>query len=236
MSGVVWLDVAALVTGGKDSALALYRAIRMGYNVRYLVAMIPRRADSWMFHYPNIRLTSLFSEACGIPLIQAETEGVREEELKDLRRVIGGLDVDGVVSGAVASTYQKSRIDRLCEELGLVSISPLWGEDQVKLMRELINLKFDVMIVGVYAYGLDRSWLGRRINEKTLDDLIELNRRLGISVVGEGGKYETLVLDAPYFKKRIRIVEAEEVWDGQSGYLMIRKAELIDKDITKNPT
>ncbi|MDI6691181.1 MAG: TIGR00289 family protein, partial [Candidatus Bathyarchaeota archaeon] len=51
----------------------------------------------------------------------------------------------------------------------------------------------------------------------------------GVSVVGEGGEYETLVLDAPFFKKRIRIVEAEKVWKNQSGYLLVTKAELENK-------
>ena len=223
------MDVAALVTGGKDSALALHRVLREGYNVKYLVAMIPQREDSWMFHYPNIRLTDLFAEAVGIPLVKAETSGIKEEELQDLKSLLMELDVEGVVSGAIASEYQKSRIDRVCEELGLESIAPLWGEDQVKIMEELINSGFEVIITGVYAYGLSRDWLGRRISRETLDDLIELGRRYGLSIAGEGGEYETLVLDAPYFRKKIRIVKSRVVWEDYSGHLLIERAELVRK-------
>ena len=57
------MRIAALVTGGKDSVLALYRALKLGYEVKFLVTMIPQREDSWMFHFPNIHLTDLFAKA-----------------------------------------------------------------------------------------------------------------------------------------------------------------------------
>jgi len=227
----MWADVdvrlAVLITGGKDSALALHRVLRDGHKVGYLVTMIPEREDSWMFHFPNIRLTGLFAEACGIPLVKAETSGVKGEELEDLKRLLAKLDVEGVVSGAISSEYQKNRIDRICGELGVRSMTPLWHEDPAKLMMELINRRFEVIIVGVYAYGFDESWLGREINQSTLDALGELNRKYQISLVGEGGEYETLVLCAPYFNKRIRIVQSEVVWQRGCGYFSVTKAELI---------
>ncbi len=220
------MRLAALISGGKDSALALHRILEKGMEVKYLVTMIPLRDDSWMFHYPNIHLTDLFAEAAGIPLIKAQTSGEKEKELEDLKNVLSTLNVDGVISGAVASSYQKNRIERICNELGIRSITPIWHEDPIKLMKELISLKFDVIIVGVYAYGFNREWLGRHIDPKTLNDLIELNRRYNISIVGEGGEYETFVLYAPFFKRRIRIIEAETVWRNSNGYLSIKRAAL----------
>jgi ABC transporter with metal-binding/Fe-S-binding domain ATP-binding protein len=224
------MKVAVLISGGKDSALALHRALRSGYDVKYLLTMIPRREDSWMFHYPNIRLTSLFAEACGLPLVRAETSGNKEEELKDLKRLLAGLDVEGVVSGAIRSVYQKSRLDRICEEIGLESIAPLWHEDPQSLMEELLSGGFWVIFTGVYAYGLDQRWLGRRLDQAALSDLLRLNRKYGISVMGEGGEYETMVLDAPYFKKRVKIRRARTVWEGESGYLLVEDAVLEDKE------
>jgi len=221
------MRVAVLITGGKDSALALHRVLKKGYEVAYLVTMIPQREDSYMFHFPNIRLTNLFAEASEIPLVKAETSGVREEEVEHLKYVLAKLDVEGIVSGAVSSKYQKSRIDKVCRELGKKSITPLWHEDPLELMRELIDLNFEVIIVGVYAYGFNKGWLGRKINSSTLNELIELNRKYQISLVGEGGEYETFVLYAPYFRKRIRIVESEVIWEDGSGYLAIKKAELV---------
>lgn len=223
------MRVAALVTGGKDSALALHRALEVGYEVKHLVTMLPMREDSWMFHFPNIHLTDLFSEAVGIPLVKAETEGVKEQEVEDLKSVLSSLDVEGVVHGATASQYQKSRIDRVCRELNVKSIAPLWREDPAKLLKEMIGLHFHVVVVGVYAYGFSQDWLGKRINSETVRELLDLNRKYGVSPVGEGGEYETLVLDAPFFRKRIRLLQTERVWEDHSGYLLVKKAELEGK-------
>ena len=223
------MRVAALVTGGKDSVLALYRALKLGYEVKFLVTMLPQREDSWMFHFPNIHLTDLFAKAVEIPLVKAETVGIKETELEDLKNLLATLDIEGVVSGAISSRYQKERIDKICKELNLKSVAPLWKEDSIQLLKEIINLNFEVIIVGVYAYGFDQTWLGRKIDLTTLNNLIELNKRYQISPVGEGGEYETLVLDAPFFKKRIQLLRVERIWENQSGYLLVKEAKLVDK-------
>jgi diphthine-ammonia ligase len=224
------LRLAALVTGGKDSILALYRAQRMGHTIEVLATMIPKRDDSYMFHFPNIHLTDHISKALEIPLVTAPTSGIKEKELEDLKNLLASLDVDGVVTGAVLSTYQKERIDRLCDELGIKSVAPLWHQDQLEIMKELIALKFKVIIVGVYAYGLDQTWLGREINTETLQKLVELNQKFQISLVGEGGEYESLVLDAPIYKKRLQIVESKTSYENNNGVLVIKKAKLVDKE------
>jgi len=223
------MRVAVLATGGKDSALALYKVLNEDHEVKYLVSMIPLREDSWMFHYPNIRLVDLFAEAAEIQLVKAETLAVKEREVEDLKRLIEGIDVDAIVSGAVASTYQKSRIEKICEQLRLKCIAPLWHKNPLDILKEILDLKFEVIITGVYAYGFSEEWLGRKIDEASVKALIELNKQYGVSLVGEGGEYETLVLDAPFFKKRIKIVEAEKIWKNQSGYFLITKAKLENK-------
>ncbi|MBS7647143.1 TIGR00289 family protein [Candidatus Bathyarchaeota archaeon] len=223
------MRVAVLATGGKDSTLALYRVLKGGYEVKYLVSMIPAREDSWMFHYPNMHLINLFAEAVGLPLIKGETSGIKEVEVEDLKNLVARLDVEGLVCGAIASNYQKTRIEKLCEQLNLKFIAPLWGEDEQKILEEILALNFEVIITGIYAYGFSKEWLGRRINADTVKALIDLKRAFGVSLVGEGGEYETLVLDAPFFSKKLRIVEAETVWKGQSGYLLVKNAKLEDK-------
>jgi diphthine-ammonia ligase len=223
------MRVAALVTGGKDSALALYRALKLGYEVKVLVTMIPQREDSWMFHFPNIHLANLFAKAVEIPLVKAETVGVKETELEDLKSLLATLDIEGVVSGAISSRYQKERIDQVCRELNFESIAPLWQEDSMQLLTEIINLNFEVIIVGVYAYGFDQNWLGRKIDSATIKNLVELNDKYRISLVGEGGEYETLVLDAPFFRKRIQVLRTQRIWENHSGYLFVKEAKLVDK-------
>lgn len=223
------MRVAVLATGGKDSTLALYHVLEERHDVAYLVSMIPLREDSWMFHYPNIRIAELFAEAVNIPLIKAETSGIKEEEVEDLKHLIKKLDIGGVVSGGIASNYQKTKVDDICRQLKLQCITPLWHKDPLEILSEILNLGFEVIITGVYAYGFDKQWLGRKIDAETVQDLIRLNEQHGISLVGEGGEYETLVLDAAFFKKRIKIIEAEKVWKGQSGCFLVSEAELEEK-------
>lgn len=223
------MHVVAMVTGGKDSVLALHRAQKMGHNIEFLAAMIPKRADSWMFHFPNIHLTDHLSNAIEIPLVKAETSGIKERELEDLKELLASLDVDGVVSGAISSRYQKERIERICQELGLESVTPLWHQEPLHLLREIIDLRFQVIVVGVYAYGFDESWLGKRIDSATLEKLVSLHEKFGISLVGEGGEYETLVLDSPLYKKRIQIIQSEKNYEEYSGVLVVKEVRLVEK-------
>lgn len=221
--------MAALVTGGKDSALALHRAVQQGNEAVRLVTMVPQRADSWMFHSPNIGLADLFAEAVGIPLVTANTSGEKETEVADLKQALAQLSIDAVVSGAIFSRYQKERIDKICKDLGIKHVAPLWQENPLRILDEILQMKMKAIIVGAYAHGFTRDWLGREIDKSAVRDLIELNRRFEVSIVGEGGEYETLVLDAPFFSKRIKLIDAERIWEGASGYLLVRKAVLVAK-------
>ena len=223
------MKVAALCSGGKDSVYAHWLAIRQGHEVARVVAMIPKREDSWMFHHPNPKLLDLFAECVGLPLVKAETSGEKDRELEDMRQVLKGLDIDGIVSGAIASTYQKGRIDQICRELGLASIAPLWGREPLDLLREMLDAGFNVIITSVAAEGLDESWLGRRLDEECIRDLMGLSERFGINVSGEGGEYETLVLDAPFFRKRIELLRYVRFWSGTRGHVVIKKAEIAEK-------
>ncbi|KYH36366.1 MAG: hypothetical protein AYL28_006650 [Candidatus Bathyarchaeota archaeon B23] len=222
------MRLAALFTGGKDSTYAAHLAEGVG-ELLYLVTMTPRREDSWMFHTVNIHLAPLVAEAYGVEHVSAPTSGEKERELQDLRRVLEGLDVDAVVSGAIASNYQRRRIDALCHELGLKHITPLWGRDSAELLREMLEAGLTIMVTGVAALGLDERWLGRLIDEEALRELVELNRRFGLDVCGDGGEMETLVLDAPWFRHRVEILEAEGLWDGMRGVYRISRAELRPK-------
>jgi predicted ATP pyrophosphatase (TIGR00289 family) len=223
------MKVAVLCSGGKDSAFALWLAVDQGHKIDKLVAMIPKREDSWMFHRPNIHLIDLFAECAGLPLMKVETSGERETELEDLERALRKLDVEGVFSGAIASNYQKSRIDRICDKLGLMHIAPLWGRDPTELLCEMVGAGFEAVITSVAAEGFDEKWLGKKIDEKCVEDLVKLHEKFRINVCGEGGEYESLILDAPFFEKRIELVETQRMWKGTSGYLLVKRAEVVEK-------
>jgi predicted ATP pyrophosphatase (TIGR00289 family) len=223
------MRIASLCSGGKDSAYALWLAMLQGHEVKHLIAMIPMRGDSWMFHRPNVHLIDLFAECVGIPAIKAETTGEKEHELEDLKKVLQTLDVQAVVSGTISSIYQKDRIDRICRELRLSHIAPIWSRDPMEVLGEMVNSCFEAIITSVSAEGLDESWLGRKIDRKCLEDLHKVSMKFGVNPAGEGGEYESLVLDAPFFRKRIEILKAEPVWKGDRGYLLIKRARSVCK-------
>ncbi len=222
------MKLASLISGGKDSSFAIYKAIQEGHMVTDLITIVPENEDSYMFHSANIHLTHLISEACGIPLTCAPSSGEKEMELDDLKNALGSVKVEGVIAGAIASEYQASRVRRICGELGLVMYAPLWHKDPETLLREMIKY-MDIRMVKVAAGGMDESWLGRRFDETLIDDLLELNRKYGVHIAGEGGEYETLVLDAPFYKKRINLLETEVVWTKDSGIMRVIRAELGEK-------
>ena len=224
------MKLASLWSGGKDSAYATYLALKEGHEIKALVTIFPEKEDSWMFHYPCIQLTKLQAKAIGIKQIVKKTKGEKEKELEDLKKVLCKIKkIDGIVSGAIASNYQKSRIDKICNELGLKHLSPLWQENQEKVLEEEIRAGFEIVITGVFAEGFNKSWLGRKIDDKAIKELLELNKKFGISVSGEGGEYESFVKYCPLFKKKIEILNSEIYWDSKtnSGYLIPKKAKLV---------
>ena len=175
------MKAAILFSGGKDSTMATLKAKEEGWQVAYLVSMHSQNPHSYMFHVPNIHLTQLLSQAMGIPLIKAETLGKKEEELGDLKEVLLVIKNRGVKSlftGAIASEYQKSRIDKICKELGLQSKAPLWHLDPLKYMEEIIELRFEVIITSVSAEGLDESWLGQKNRPKSFKRFIKAPKEI----------------------------------------------------------
>ena len=223
---------AVLFSGGKDSTMAVYNALENGDDVRYLLAVKSANDESYMFHVPNIHLTDLLSEAMDIPIISVETDGIKEAELEDLKEgfeKLKSLGVEAIYTGALYSTYQKSRIEKLAAEVGIKVISPYWHVDELEYMRMIVSLGFEVIISGVAAYGLDEKWLGRKIDDKCIDDLLKLNQKVGLNLAFEGGEAETLVLDGPIFKKRVKVLDYKKEWNVDSGLYIIEDAILEEK-------
>jgi len=223
------MKVAALFSGGKDSAYAIYIAQQYGWDVTKLVTIISENKDSWMYHTLNIHLTEKQAESMNIPLVKKMTKGEKEKELDDLEEILKYLDIDGVISGALASEYQRTRIEKICYDLGIKSFTPLWHKNQELILREQVNAGFKTIIVGVFAKGFDESWLGKAIDEKCIEELVKIRDEHKINIAGEGGEFETLVLDCPLFKKRLVIDEASKEWKRDNGIMLVKKAHLLEK-------
>lgn len=225
------MRVGVLLSGGKDSLFAAFLAGKE-HELACLITLMPERQDSYMFHTPNIALAGLTAKAVGLPLVAVETRGEKEKELSDLEKAMKTakekFGIGGVVSGAIRSTYQRKRVDAICKKLRLEHISPLWHIDEEKYMGELIANNFEVIVVAVAAKGLGREWLGRTIGRKAVRELKELNRKFGISIVGEGGEYETFVKNCSLFRKGIEIVKSRVEMENEcTGRLVIDETELV---------
>jgi len=223
------MRVAALFSGGKDSTYAAYVARQAGWDVASLITILPEDPESPMFHVPNLNLTPLLAEALGLPLIQEHAAVGEDGELDALARSFRRAHVDGIVVGAIASDYQHSRVNRVGHDLGLRVFAPLWRRDPHSLLRDYLDAGFRIVFSSVAAEGLDASWLGRLWDETTVRDLLRLQASRGVHPCGEGGEFETIVLDAPFFRKLVAVDRAELIWAGSSGVWRISQAHLEAK-------
>lgn len=227
------MRVGCLVSGGKDSWYATYLASRM-HEIKCLISIKPQNMESYMYHVPNVHLVEKQAECAEIQLIQMPSSGEKEKEVEDLKQAVelakARFKIEGVVCGAVRSNYQKERVERICKDLNLKLICPLWNKDEDYYMHELLLSRFSIIITAVAADGFNEGWLGKKLDARALQKLRELKKRFRISLCGDGGEYESFVLDCPLFRKRIGILSSEKVMEEEnSGYLKITRAEVRDK-------
>ncbi len=223
------MRVASLFSGGKDSTYATYVAMQRGWNVTHLLSIVPEDRDSMLFHTPNLHLTPLQADAMRIPLIRETATMGEDGELAALQRIFRRIVVDGVIVGAIASDYQHAWVNRIADEVGLRVFAPLWRRDPRRLVYEYLEAGFDIAFSSVSAEGLDASWLGRRWDDRVIRDLLRLQETRGVHPCGEGGEFETLVLDAPPFEQAIEIVRATPDWRGTAGVWRVDEARLGPK-------
>ena len=211
------MRVVALFSGGKDSTYAVHWALKQDYQVVLLTVQPPEY--SMMFHHPNIDATKLQAEAMGLEqhFIEVTEEDWREKVSAALKE----LKAEAIVSGAVASNYQKKRLDDIAGELGISSYAPLWHKGK-ELLEEMLK-DFDIVVTAVSAEGLGPEFLG-----EPLEKLVRADKP-GVHIFLEGGEGETFVTDGPLFKKKIEIKKWKKDWDGVRGVAHIEGAELVPK-------
>jgi len=226
------MKLGVLFSGGKDSVFAMYKTMENN-EICCLISIFSENPESYMFHTPNIHLTELQADALNLPLLTVKTKGIKEKELIDLKKAIEKAKkkykIEGIVTGALASNYQAIRIKKICDELGLECINPLWKKDQIEYLREVVSAGFKVIIIGVFAEPFTKNWLGREINEKTIKELETMEKKHKINPAGEGGEIETFVIDGPIFKKRLEIIKAKTKYNNYSGIYEINNAKLVRK-------
>jgi len=206
------MKLGVLFSGGKDSCYSTFLAKKLGHEISVLISLESINNESYMFHTPSILQVKKQAEVMNIPLIIQKTKGEKENELEDLKKVVKKAKkeyaIQGIVTGALASVYQASRIQKICDELGLECINPLWKKNQIELLKELIKNNFKVIIIGVAAFPLTKEWLFRKIDNQFIKEIAELEKKYKINPAGEGGELETFVLNCPLFNKPLKIKES----------------------------
>ena len=248
----VTMRVAVLASGGKDSAYAAWWAQLQGWEVVSLVTVLVKGDDSMMFQLQNTWITAFQASSSGVPWKPIISFGEEEKEVGDLESSItaegyildfneifppgieipenlvihsGPLDIDGLVVGALRSDYQKTRIERMCQRLGIASFSPLWHKDQGEHMQSFLEHGFGVVFTSVSTEGMSADWVGRTLDGESLNELRSLSKRHRFNLDGEGGEFETIVVSAPHMRRDL-ILEGETFWKGSRGSLEILSCRL----------
>jgi diphthine-ammonia ligase len=216
------MKLALLLSGGKDSVYSGYIAQKAGNELSCAITMVSKNKDSFMFHTPSINKTQKQADSMGIPCVIKETSGIKEEELDDLEDAIiearKKYHITGIVTGAIKSVYQATRVQKICDKLGLKCFNPLWQSSEIEYLEELIENNFKIIVVGVFAYPLDKTWLGREIDKKFIEEVKELQDKYDIHPAGEGGEFETFVLNCPLFRKELKVKSFEDAEEGEHSF------------------
>ncbi len=204
------LAVVSSWSGGKDSCLACYRAMQQGYKVKYLVNFISRESQRGCFHGIEQKLLQLQAELIGIPLVQKEVTADMKEYEKEFKAAVSELKdtgIEGMVFGDIYLDEHKDWVERVCQDIGITSIEPLWNNSPAVLLEEFISLGFKAIVVSAQADKFSQDFVGREVNKELLQELQARN----ICPCGENGEFHTLVVDGPIFKRKIEILESEPV-------------------------
>jgi diphthine-ammonia ligase len=195
-------------SGGKDSCLAYYKAIRAGYSVKYLLNFISKESGRCCFHGIESNLVKLQAEAIGIPLIQKEVTADMQEYEKEFKAAVSEImGIKAMVFGDIYLDEHKDWVERVCSDLGIIPVEPLWNSTPSDLVEEFINIGFKAIVVSCQADKFNKDFVGRYIDKSLLSELETRN----ICPCGENGEFHTLVVDGPIFRKKIEILKSEPV-------------------------
>jgi diphthine-ammonia ligase len=207
-------------SGGKDSCLACYEALRAGHNVRYLLNTVSAEYRRVRFHGTRDSLIRRQAEAIGIPLVQKPTtaDGY-EREFKEAVRSVFADAIEAAVFGDLHLDENREWAEGVCRELGLEAIEPLWGRSSEENLAAFIECGFEAIVVCTQADLLGEEWIGRTVDDSFLEDIARLEH---VDACGENGEYHTLVIDGPLFGKRLHIAESRTVLRDGYWFLDIR--------------
>lgn len=214
------MNAVASISGGKDSIYALYTALKEELKINYLLFI----NNGSKAHRMNRWLLKLVSDALEIPMVTAN------KEISDVKRVLSNLKAKVLVSGVMTTPEHMDWYREICDPIGVKHYAPLWGMDPLSALNNMKELGFQILIIEVNtSLGCYRSWLGKKLDGAVFEELKELEDKQKINPIGEFGEYHTFVLDCPIYRKKINILDSENIWENAKGYTLIKDACLQPK-------
>jgi asparagine synthase (glutamine-hydrolysing) len=203
-----------------ESVLALLKAKEKGHEIKYLAAVHAKDGKNYLYQTPNIGLTLMQSQVINIQLVSKEAKS--DEDLKVL---LNGLNCEGVVCGLVENKKERRIIKKVCKELNLKLLTPLWGLKKGEMLEEVVKNRLEAIITAIN--DSDESLLGKIMDEKVIAELKSKN----CDILSENGKFEAIVLDCHAFQRSIKITKDNKEWNNEtkSGKLIIEDAVLVNK-------
>ena len=204
------MRIAVLSSGGKDSSAAWWWAMCRGWEIAVVVTVDIQDGDSHMFQVPSTKWVERQALLANVPWVNVPASGSVEDEIEALEQALSNLEIDGIVSGALRSDFQKQRLECMSQRLDIHSFSPLWHQTPIEHLKGMVEAGFQIMLTSVSCEGLDHTWLGHVLTESSLLELHALSKQHRFNVDGEGGEYETFVLGGPIWSRALRVEGSEE--------------------------
>ena len=204
------MRIAVLSSGGKDSSAAWWWAMCRGWEIVAVVTVDIQDGDSHMLQVPSTNWVERQALLANVPWVNVPASGSVEDEIEALEQALSKLEIDGIVSGALRSDFQKQRLECMSQRLNIHSFSPLWHQTPIEHLKGMVEAGFQIMLTSVSCEGLDHTWLGHVLTESSLLELHALSKQHRFNVDGEGGEYETFVLGGPIWSRALRVEGSEE--------------------------
>ncbi len=216
------MKFALSYSGGKDSMLALYRAIGQGHEPAALITTYNEKRQNSHFHQIPFSLLKQASVSMGIPLVLIKTEGAQyaadfEACLKDLKETKG---IEMCVFGDIDLEAHFEWCDQRCVNVGLKSFFPLRCGNRRSLVEEFVASGFSSVITVVDAARMKEEYLGEILSNGIIDRL----EADGVDACGENGEYHSFVFNGPLFKEPVRFHLGEIIHDGNYAFLSFSDA------------
>lgn len=224
----MYMSAIVLSSGGKDSILSLHLASESGINLTGIISVMPENVESMLYHSHNVQFVSQIADSLGIKwhIVHAPSSSEEEvliDKLKTLKAKI-------LVIGGITSNYQKKIFEKIARDSNMSIYSPLWGLSDEDVLSKITEIGLTTVIIAVAAYGLDKTWLGKQLTKSNIALLLKKSKICKFNATGEGGEYDTFVLDGPLFKKKLVIDKSTEHWFGDRGNLEINDVVSYNKE------